>query len=140
MYRGQRRENAGSSRSSEKYLMNDPRYLEGLMTQTQVPNVAKELVHPGKGDPSELLMRINLKDERMLNAVVLYYGLCEEFDLEEEKRLLAYRLAGTTSIGGIARRELIMAATGIIAPSLYEDVDKKKRGRRDGKEEEKEEK
>jgi hypothetical protein len=125
----ERRGKETSHSGSEKYLLNDPRYLEGLMFQSQMPNVAKELVHPGKGDPTELLMRCNIKDERMLNAIVLYYGLCEEFDLPEEKKLLAYRLAGSTSIGGIARRELIMAATGIIAPTLYSDVGKKKLGR-----------
>jgi hypothetical protein len=121
---------------SERYLLNDPRYLEGLMSTSQIPNVAKELVHPGKGDPAELLMRCNIKDERMLNAIVLYYGLCEEFNLPEEKKLLSYRLAGSTSVGGLSRRELIMAATGIIAPSLYSDIGKKMKGREDGKDKE----
>lgn len=127
----------------DKPLLNDPRYLEGMMSQSSMPNVAKELVHPGKsGDPLELLMRCVIKDEKQLNAIVQYFGLCDEFDLPEEKKMLAYRLAGSASIGGIGRRELIMAATGIIAPTLYEDVGKKQRdGKRDnndkGKEEEK---
>lgn len=110
------------------------------MFQNQMPNVAKELVHPGKGDPAELLMRVILKDERQLNAAVLYFAKCEEFDLPVEKKVLAWRLAGTASIGGVARRELVMAATGIIAPSLYENVGKKQRdGRGDGRDKKEEE-
>jgi hypothetical protein len=130
---------------NDKVLLNDPRYLESMMSQSQMPNVAKELVHPGKsGDPLELLMRCNIKDEKQLNAIVQYFGLCDEFDLREEKKMLAYRLAGSVSIDGIARRELVMAATNIIAPSLYEvgtnkkqrDGNKKRDEGKDNKEEE----
>jgi hypothetical protein len=139
VFRQKRNNWPGSGEGGNKPLLNDPRYLEGLMFQSSMPNVAKELVNPGKGDPTELLMRCNLKDERQLNAAVQYLAKCDEFNLVTEKEVLACKLAGTVSIGGLARRELVMAATGIIAPPLYPDVRQKDQSRGDnGKEREKE--
>jgi hypothetical protein len=113
--------------------LNSPAFWEGLMTNSDMPNVAKELVHPGKsGDPLELLMRCIIKDERQLNAIVQYFALCDEFDLPQEKRALVYRLAGSVSIDGLSRKELSMVSTGIIAPSLWGTRIKDKR--RNGKE------
>jgi hypothetical protein len=97
---------------------NDPRALEGYFNIQQFPNVLKEFVHPGK-DARELLMRCIFKDERERNAAVLYLAKCEEFDLPIEKGVLANWLAATTAVRGLSRRELLMAATNIIAPSLY---------------------
>jgi hypothetical protein len=106
------------------------------MTNSDMPNVAKELVHPGKsGDPLELLMRCIIKDERQLNAIVQYLALCDEFNLPQEKKALLFRLAGSVSIGGIARRELLMAATNLLAPSFYEIGTTVKGKRRDGSKE-----
>ena len=105
----------------DKRGLHNPDFWENLMSNSDMPNVAKELVHPGKsGDPLELLMRCNIKDERQLNAIVQYFALCDEFDLPQEKRALVYRLAGSVSIDGLARKELAMVSTGIIAPSLYD--------------------
>jgi hypothetical protein len=98
--------------------LNDPRYLENMFNSQVMPNVLKEFVHPGK-DPKELLMRCILKDERERNAAVLYLAKCREFGLDEEEKVLNDWLAATTAVRGLARRELLMASTNIIAPSLY---------------------
>jgi hypothetical protein len=107
-----------TKRGDGHFPLNDPRALEGLFNQQQFPNVLKEFVHPGK-DPKELLMRCVLKDERERNAAVLYLAKCREFGLVEEEKVLNDWLAATTAVRGLSRRELLMAATNIIAPSLY---------------------
>jgi hypothetical protein len=107
-----------NKRGEGHFPLNDPRALEGLFNQQQFPNVLKEFVHPGK-DPKELLMRCVLKDERERNAAVLYLAKCREFGLVEEEKVLNDWLAATTAVRGLSRRELLMAATNIIAPSLY---------------------
>jgi hypothetical protein len=96
----------------------DPNHLDRLLTQTSMPNVAHELVKPGK-DPAQLMMRCNFKNERQLNAAVLLLAKYEKFHMERHKTMLLNRLAGSTSVGGLSRRELLQAATGIVAPSLY---------------------
>ena len=98
------------------------------MNQQQFPNTLKEFTHPGK-DPKELLMRCVFKDERERNAAVLYYAKCMEFDLPAENEVLANWLASTVSVRGLARRELLMGGTGIIAPGLYGVKDRKGRGK-----------
>jgi hypothetical protein len=107
-----------NTRGDGHFPFNDPKALEGLFNQQQFPSVFKEFVHPGK-DPRELLMRCIFKDERERNAAVLYYAKCEEFGLTEEKQILTNWLASTVSVRGLARRELLMAGTGIVAPTLY---------------------
>lgn len=102
--------------------LNDPRALERLFNQQQYPSPLKELTHPGKGDPKELLMRCIFKDSRERNAAVLYYAKCMEFNLKEEMEVLANWLASTVSVQGLSRRELLMGHTNIIAPSLYPGV------------------
>ena len=116
-----------TTKGNGKFPLNDPRAWEGLMNQQQFPNYLKDFVHPGK-DPRELLMRCNFKDERERNAAVLYYAKCVEFKLTEELGVLANWLASTVSVRGLARRELLMGATNIIAPTLYPGI--KERGRR----------
>lgn len=104
--------------------MTDSRFLDGLFNQAQFPSAIKEFVHPGK-EPSELLMRCVFKDERQANAAVLWLAKCEEFKLTRHKQLLLHKLAASTSIRGMGRKELLQAVTGILAPSLF--------GRGDGK-------
>jgi len=108
----------GQKSGNGHFAFNDPRALEGLFNQQQFPNVLKEFVHPGK-DPKELLMRCVLKDDRERNAAVLYLAKCREFGLDEEEKVLNDWLAATTAVRGLSRRELLMAATNIVAPSLY---------------------
>lgn len=103
-------------------------YLESLFSQEAFPSAVKEFVHPGK-DPGELLMRCVFKDEREANAAVLFLSKCEEFGLPRHKQLLLHKLAATTSIKGLSRRELLQAVTGIVAPALFGE---KEKGRRDG--------
>ena len=114
----------GLSGDGRRGGMTDSRFLDGLFNQAQFPSAIKEFVHPGK-DPSELLMRCVFKDERQANAAVLWLAKCNEFKLERHKQLLLHKLAASTSIKGMARKELLQAVTGIIAPSLF--------GRGDGK-------
>lgn len=109
----------------------DQSYLERLMSSTQFPSAIKEFVHPGK-EPSELLMRCVFQDERQANAAVLYLAKCEEFKLERHKKLLLHKLAATTSIKGLARRELLQAVTGIIAPQLFGERGEREKGRGGG--------
>jgi len=126
---------AGSrGRGNGHLLFNDPRALESLFTQQQFPNVLKEFVHPGK-DPGEILMRCIFKDERERNAAVLYLAKCREFGLAVEEKVLLTWLAATTSVRGLSRRELLMAASGIVAPSLY-GQNQKQFGRRTNKKDE----
>ena len=99
--------------------LTNPASLEKMFSMQQFPNLLKELVHPGKGDPKELLMRCVFKDDRERNAAVLYFAKCVEFDLKKEMDVLANWLASTVSVKGLSRRELLMGQTNIIAPSLY---------------------
>ena len=110
------------------FPLNDPRALEGLMSQQQFPNMFKEFTHPGK-DPKELLMRCIFKDERERNAAVLYYAKCVEFNLPAEKEVLSNWLASTVSVRGLSRRELLMGVTNIIAPALYGVKERRGRGK-----------
>jgi hypothetical protein len=125
---------ADKRRGNGHLSMTDPRTLESFFNQQQFPNVLKEFVHPGK-DPGELLMRCIFKDERERNAAVLYLAKCREFGLVKEEQVLLHWLASTTAVRGIARRELLMAFSGIVAPSLYDKTDKRA-ARRFGKKEE----
>ena len=128
---------AGPGGSGQSYPVDNKNFLDNMFAQQDFPNMLKQFVHPGKGDPKELLMRCYFKDERERNAAVLYYAKCEEFDLPIERGVLANWLAASVSVHGLARRELLMGATGIIAPTLYEDGEGKKKRRRqdtDGKE------
>lgn len=129
---------AGPSGGGQGYPVDNKNFLDNMFAQQDFPNMLKQFVHPGKGDPKELLMRCYFKDERERNAAVLYYAKCVEFDLKEEMEVLADWLAATVSVRGLSRRELLMGATGIIAPTLYEDGEGKKkrrwRDKTDGKE------
>lgn len=128
---------AGPGGGGQGYPVDNKNFLDNMFTQQDFPNMLKQFVHPGKGDPKELLMRCYFKDERERNAAVLYYAKCVEFDLPIEKAVLANWLAASVSVHGLARRELLMGATGIIAPGLYEDGGGGKKRRRrdmDGKE------
>ncbi|GAI74214.1 unnamed protein product [marine sediment metagenome] len=102
----------------------DSRFLDGLFNQAQFPSAIKEFVHPGK-EPSELLMRCIFNDERQANAAILWLAKCDEFKLERHKKLLLHKLAASTSIKGRARKELLQAVTGILAPGFFGRRDKK---------------
>lgn len=108
----------------------DSRFLDGLFNQAQFPSAIKEFVHPGK-EPAELLMRCVFNDERQANAAILYLAKCEEFKLERHKKLLLHKLAASTSIKGTARKELLQAVTGILAPGYFGRGDVKKEKQED---------
>jgi len=114
----------GRGRGNGHFDMTNPGALENFFNQQQFPSVMKEFVHPGK-DPGELLMRCNFKDERERNAAVLYLAKCREFVLAVEEKVLLSWLAATTSVRGLSRRELLMASSGIVAPSLYDKSEKR---------------
>lgn len=101
-------------------------FLDGVFTQGQFPSVIKEFVHPGK-DPGELLMRCVFKDEREANAAILYLAKCEEFGLVRHKKILLHKLASTVSIKGERIKILLQAVTGIVAPELLGEKEKRKR-------------
>lgn len=94
------------------------RWLEGLMSNVELPNVAKELVHPGK-DPLELLMRTVLKDPAEANDAVMFLHKLKKFDLLEEYReLILGWLASRVAIKGVGRLDYLQASIGILAPVL----------------------
>lgn len=118
--------------NGQRYPVDNKNFLDRTFSQQDFPNMLKQFVTPGKGDPKDLLMRCYFKDERERNAAVLYYAKCVEFGLKEEMEVLANWLASTVSVRGMARRELLMGTTGIIAPTLYPGAEgKKKRSWRD---------
>lgn len=98
--------------------------VEALFKDTEMPSVAKELVHPGK-EPIELMMRCYFDDEREVNAAVLYLSKCEEFKDEEGKRILLWKMAGKTSIKGRSRQDLLQAVTGILLRDIGPQKSKK---------------
>lgn len=108
----------GTRRRDGNIPLTDPRAWEQMLTQQTFPSVFREFVHPGE-DPRDILMRCIFKDERELNAAVLYLAKCREFGLDVEEKVLLDRLAGSVSVRGLSRRELAMVSTGIIAPSLW---------------------
>ena len=92
--------------------------MENMLSKPQFSTIAKEFVHPGKTVP-DLLMRTYFKDRRELNCAVLFYKKCEEFSIEDGKDILRYLMAGATSIGGAARKDLLQAIVGQLAPNIY---------------------
>jgi hypothetical protein len=94
-------------------------WLNGLVSNSDMPSVYKELLHPGH-DAVELIMRTILPDERKANAAVLLFHRIKEFDLGKEyEQLVLMKIASYASIKGIARREAVMVATGVVSSMLY---------------------
>jgi len=114
------------------------RFIEEVQHDSQMPNVGRDFVHPGKNS-QELLMRTILKDRREANAVVLLRAKFQEFEMTtaEDEEMLKDLLAALCSIGGISRKELLMCITQIVAPSLYGQ--KWQPNKKDGREREREE-
>lgn len=92
--------------------------LERLWSQSEMPSVTKEFVRPGQST-RDLLMRCRFHDSNEAHAAVIFLQKCEEFGLSEYDEMLGNLLASSVSVGGLSRRELLQAATGIVVPSLY---------------------
>lgn len=105
--------------------------LEGLLKDIELPSIAKELVHPGK-DPQELLMRTFFRTDKELNAVVNYLSKCREFDDKEGEQVLLMKLAGKTSIDGLARSQLVEVLTGQLRRAVPEPETKEKKDKKGG--------
>lgn len=99
-----------SSNGSSKGLLKQSE-LERLLGNTDMPNIAKELVHPGV-DPRELMMRTYFKTEKELNATVNYLSKCIEFEDKEGQNVLIMKLAGKVSINGLSRDQLVQVMVG----------------------------
>ena len=95
-----------------------PGFMEDTFSHTSFPSAVKEFTHPGK-EPAELLMRTVFKDERDLNAAVLFLARCQEFNLTRHKQLLLNRIAGATSIRGERAKMLLQAVVGQLASSTF---------------------
>jgi len=108
-----------------------PGAIEGLLKNAEMPSVARELVHPGK-EPIELLMRCYFDDEREVNAAVLYLSKCEEFDDDEGKKILLWKMAGKTSIKGRSREDLLQAVTGTLLKANRSPLLKGKKEEKEG--------
>lgn len=85
-----------------------------LLQGQQSGHLAKDLIHPGK-DVVEMLMRTFLLDVNEARDVALTLAKCDEFEMEEEKRLILYLLAARTSVHGRGRLEYLQGMTGILA-------------------------
>lgn len=81
-------------------------------------NIAKPLIEPGE-KLEELLMRTRLEDENQARDVILAIDWVREFDLDEEEDSLRLLLAILPSIEGVGRKEYVMVATQILAPTIY---------------------
>jgi len=90
--------------------------LERLWSQSEMPSVTKEFVRPGQST-RDLLMRCRFHDSNEAHAAVIFLQKCEEFGLSEYDEMLGNLLASSVSVGGLSRRELLQAATGIVVPS-----------------------
>lgn len=100
--------------------------LEQLLTNSEMPSIARELIHPGK-DPIDLLMRAYFDDEREVTAAAMYLAKCEEFGDEDGKRLLLFKLAGKTAIKGRRIQDFLQAVTGTLMRPMPSRTDKKRR-------------
>ncbi len=95
-------------------------FMNSLVSNSEMPSVFRELLHPGK-DPVELLMRTILPDEAKANAAVLLLHRIQEFKLGPDiERLVLMKIASFAAIKGMSRREAVMAATGVISSALYD--------------------
>jgi len=93
--------------------------IERTFAAGEMPNVAREFVHPGKqGNYEDILMRTVFRDENQRNAAIIFLRKCEEFGLEDHIDMMVNWLAASVSVGGRARLELLQAITGVIATDL----------------------
>lgn len=95
--------------------------LERIFSQSEMPSVIREFVHPGK-NPQDLLMRCVFRDDNERNAALILLRKCEEFGLEEYIGMLTNWLAASVSVQGRSRKEVLQATAGIIVPGLYPDA------------------
>lgn len=132
---------AGSTSQNKNNGNNRPQlpseaFMNSLVSTSEMPSVFRELLHPGK-DPVELLMRTIIPDESKANAAVLLLHRIQEFDLGKPiEDLVLMKLASFSGQKGMARREAVMAATGVISSALY---DLKPKAQKEDKQERREE-
>ena len=94
-------------------------FLDNIQQQNQNPNVLRDFVHPGKS-PADLLMRTHFHCMGDLNCAVLMLFKIKEFSMDETyTELVLNKLAALPSLFGLSRKELLQAATGVVAPALY---------------------
>ncbi|PVV83513.1 hypothetical protein [Dehalogenimonas alkenigignens] len=92
--------------------------LEDKLTVMPSSSITRDLLHSGD-NPEDLWMRTVIKHgsatnkaESKLDAALLYFALCDEFDDEDGKQYIRRKLAGWASIDGIAREQAVSAAIG----------------------------
>lgn len=95
--------------------------LERIIGHNEMPNVIKTFVNPGDTCRA-LLMRTVFRDENERNHVLRYLRKLEEYSLEDYIEQLINWLAGSCSVGGRSRKEVLQGVTGFIVPGLYSDV------------------
>lgn len=91
---------------------------EEALQDVNLPSAYKDLVHPGD-NIKDLLMRTCFKDEEQADAAIEYYARCVEFEDQEGKDKLLWKLASAVSVDGRARKELIMAMAGLMNATIY---------------------
>lgn len=113
--------------------------IERTFSQADMPSVIREFVHPGK-TPQDLLMRTVFKNENQRNAALRYLRKAEKFKMVSHILMLTNWLAAAPSVDGRARKEVLMATTGVVVPTMYSNytAEKYRKNRQNGDSDERE--
>jgi len=95
--------------------------LERIFSQSEMPSVIREFVHPGK-TAREMMMRTVFRDENERNDTLIFLRKCEEFELDEYIEMLINWYSASVSVGGRSRKEVLQATTGVVVPGFYSDA------------------
>jgi len=104
--------------NSQPHLAN---YFEGALQPSQFPSVIKELIHVGK-DPTDLLMRTYLLNDRQASQVALLFLQFDECDMPDRFYECVHRkLALNCSIRGRGRNDVLQASAGVVVEDYVTD-------------------
>lgn len=103
--------------------INDPNFFDDTFEGLDFGNYSKDLIEPGE-DVSKLLMRTVLANTTPpeLKTIVRCQSRYEKFHQDRHKAMLINLMAGSVSIMGRSRLELLMAKTNIVAANVLEKL------------------
>lgn len=97
-----------------KHQVGLKQFFENMIQNEDMPSVITTLVDTGK-QPDDIMTKSSLDDENEVNDTVLALMDIEELDLPPlYATAIRRRLAGKVSIGGRGRKEVVMAASGVV--------------------------
>lgn len=94
-----------------------------LINLQDMPNMMRSLVEAGD-DIKALLMRTVLRDVDEATDLALSIAYCLKHKLQNQLDTLLFMLASRCSVNETARKELLMALTGILSPGMLGYKDK----------------